>query len=224
MFGIPVKERLRRTVETVELLRKAWTGQRFSFQGRHYSFDQVQVTPRPTRAEGIPIWLGGMAQQAVRRAGRLGDGYIRTRGGGPEDMKRDFHIAEEAAREAGKDLSRFAYAQLQNVFAWDEGDAWDVVKEGAAHQLGVYAGWAGGSDTPGQGFFIGDLPEEALRHMTPSGTPQELIRLLRPRVEPFAGGNFHLIVRLHYPGMDFETAAHAMEVFSERVLPALKGE
>jgi hypothetical protein len=35
---------------------------------------------------------------------------------------------------------------------------------------------------------------------------------------------FHLIVRLHYPGMDFETASRAVELFAERVLPALKGD
>ena len=35
---------------------------------------------------------------------------------------------------------------------------------------------------------------------------------------------FDLIVRLHYPGMAFDTAARAVELFGERVLPALKGE
>jgi hypothetical protein len=43
-------------------------------------------------------------------------------------------------------------------------------------------------------------------------------------VETFAGRrDFHLVVRLHYPGMDLDTAARSVEVFGGEVLPALKG-
>src|SRR5436190_3959360 len=76
MFGQPVSERVARTVEAVEILRRAWTGERFSYEGRIHSYDRVLVTPRPARAEGIPIYIGGHSEQAVRRAGRIGDGYI----------------------------------------------------------------------------------------------------------------------------------------------------
>ena len=62
-----------------------------------------------------------------------------------------------------------------------------------------------------------------MRWLTPAGTSQEVAHALRPMVEAFAGRKeFHLIVRLHYPGMDFETASRAMELFAERVIPALK--
>jgi alkanesulfonate monooxygenase SsuD/methylene tetrahydromethanopterin reductase-like flavin-dependent oxidoreductase (luciferase family) len=47
MWGQQPAERLRRTVETVEVLRKAWTGKRFSFQGKHYRYDDVLITPPP---------------------------------------------------------------------------------------------------------------------------------------------------------------------------------
>ncbi|HEX2266909.1 MAG TPA: LLM class flavin-dependent oxidoreductase, partial [Actinomycetota bacterium] len=39
MFGVPMNERVRRTVETIDILRLAWTGKRFSYEGRVYSFD-----------------------------------------------------------------------------------------------------------------------------------------------------------------------------------------
>src|SRR6266545_3889624 len=47
MFDIPMAERGRRTAETIEVLRLAWTGERFSYAGQHISLDRVQVTPRP---------------------------------------------------------------------------------------------------------------------------------------------------------------------------------
>jgi len=225
MFGIPVSERVRRTSETVEILRRAWTGRRFSFEGKIFSFDQVQVTPAPAQEGGPPIWLGGSVEPAIRRAGLLADGYIRTRGGDVEKMRGDLQLVEEAARQAGREPSSLAFAQLQNTFAWDDGDAWDVVGKYVGNQLGIYRGWDKGGDTPGTGFVL-DPPEgKTMRWLTPAGNPQEVAHALRPMVEAFAGRKeFHLIVRLHYPGMDFDTAARAIELFAERVIPALQGD
>ena len=224
MFDVPMSERVRRTVETIEILRRAWTGERFSYEGKVFSFDQVRITPPPARGDAIPIWLGGTAEAAIRRAGRIADGYIRTRGGNVDRMRRDLQLVEEAARSSGRDSDGLAFAQLQNVFVWEDGDAWEVVRDGAAHQIGVYGGWSAGGDTPGQDLVLPPPDEELLRKLTPAGTSAEVVSALRPLVESFAGRReFHLIVRLHYPGMDFETASRAVELFGERVLPALKG-
>src|SRR5437763_3067021 len=120
MFDVPIGERVARTEETIEVLRKAWTGQRFDHEGRVFRFEEVQITPRPAREGGSPIWLGGSADPAIRRAGRLADGYIRTRaGGGVEGMRQDAQVADDAARAAGRDATAFGFAQLQNVWPWD---------------------------------------------------------------------------------------------------------
>ena len=223
MFGVPIGDRVRRTTEAVEILRRAWTGERFSFDGRVFRFEDVMVTP-PPRNGGPPIYVGGMVPAAIRRAGRIADGFIRSRGGDLEKARRDLRLAEEAAREAGRDPAALGFAQLQNAFVWDDGDAWEVVRAGAAHQLGVYGGWARGGDTPGRGFEVAEMDEGDLRRLTPAGTPHEVAVALRPTVEAFGGRKeFHLIVRLHYPGMSFETASRAVELFGEHVLPALKG-
>src|SRR2546427_3412626 len=140
MFGVPMSERVRRTTETVDILRRAWTGERFSYEGRVFSFDQVKVTPGPARPEGPPIFLGGSVEPAIRRAGRIADGYIRTRGGGVERMREDAHVLDQAIRDAGRDVHSVAFAQLQNAFVWEDGDAWKAVREGAAAHIGVYGG------------------------------------------------------------------------------------
>jgi alkanesulfonate monooxygenase SsuD/methylene tetrahydromethanopterin reductase-like flavin-dependent oxidoreductase (luciferase family) len=184
----------------------------------------VQITPKPAREGGPQIFLGGSVEPAIRRAGRVADGYIRTRGGRIDSMQQDLKLAEDAARAAGRDPGRLEFAQLQNTFVWEGEGAWEVVREGATHQIGVYGGWAEGSDTPGKGFSLGAGAEERARYLTPTGTPLEVIHALRPMVEAFADRRvFHLIVRLHYPGMDFRTAGRAMELFASKVLPALKG-
>lgn len=223
MFGMPVGDRLRRTTETVSILRQAWAGERFSHEGRVFRFDDVKVTPPPAQRPGPPIYLGGFTEAAVRRAGRLGDGYIRSRSD-LEGAREALAWAEAGARDAGKDAAELGFALLQNAFVWDEGDAWGVVRGGANHQLAVYAAWRAGSDTPGRGLDVPTLDEGTLRAMTPAGPPDEVLRTLRPLVDSFAGRReFHLVVRLHYPGMDLETSSRAVELFGEEVLPALKG-
>jgi probable F420-dependent oxidoreductase len=223
MFGQPVGERVRRTAEAVEVLRRAWTGERFSFQGRIHSYDRVLITPRPAREEGVPIYLGGSTEHAVRRAGRLGDGYIRSRSD-VDSAKQALAQAEEGAREAGKDPTALGFAQLKSAFVSDEGDAWELVREGARHHIGVYSGWDEGSDTPGKGFWVSPPDDEELGQIVAAGAPDEVTDALRPWVEAFGDrGEFHLVVRLHYPGMELDVAARSVELFAERVMPALRG-
>ena len=156
-------------------------------------------------------------EPAIRRAGRLADGYIRTRGGGLEPMKSDLHQAEEAARAAGRDASALAFAQLQNTFVWEDGDAWEVAGPYVKNQLGIYGGWAAGGDTPEKGFLLAPPDDGTMRQMTPAGTAQEVAHALRPMVDAFGGRKeFHLIVRLHYPGMDFHTSTGWLSVHVHR--------
>jgi probable F420-dependent oxidoreductase len=61
-----------RTEEIVEILRLAWRGSAFGYEGAHYRFDPVVVTPR---AVEIPLVLGGASEPALRRAARWADGW-----------------------------------------------------------------------------------------------------------------------------------------------------
>jgi probable F420-dependent oxidoreductase len=223
MFGVPTAERVQRTIETVEVLRRAWTGRRFSFTGRSFRYDRVRVTPPPARPGGPPIWLGGYAEAAVRRAGRLGDGYL-TDDAGVDEVRGYLRLAEQGVRDSGRDPRSLALGLLQNVFVARDGDAWAIAREGVRHQLGAYEAWAKGHDTPDHDSMEPDTGEEEARALTPAGTPAEVARVLRRSVTAFGDRpELHLIVRLHYPGMDFATAARATELFAQEVLPALRG-
>ena len=100
MFGASRAERGARTEETIEVLRRAWTGRRFSFEGQTLRFDRVKVTPPPARPGGPPILLGGYTSKAVVRAGRLADGYI-TDETGPDEVRE-----QPRARGRGRERCR----------------------------------------------------------------------------------------------------------------------
>ena len=75
-FGVDRRARGHRLEEGIALLRAAWSGEPVSFSGRHHSVSGVVIAPRPIQRPGPPIWVGGAAEAAVRRAARLGAGLL----------------------------------------------------------------------------------------------------------------------------------------------------
>ena len=74
--GVDYRSRVSRMVESIDVLQRAWSEEKISHDGTHFSFEDVEVLPRPARAGGPPIWIGAMADVAVERAGRIADGWI----------------------------------------------------------------------------------------------------------------------------------------------------
>ncbi len=73
--GVPFKERGKRTDEAIRVIRLLWTQDEVSFQGEFYTLDRISVFPKPWQ-NPPPIWIGGKSEAAIRRAARLGDGWI----------------------------------------------------------------------------------------------------------------------------------------------------
>src|SRR5213083_2367858 len=63
------------TDEYLRLMRAAWTTDPVTFEGRYYSVRAVHALPKPAQRRGIPIWIGGHTDAAVRRAATLGDAW-----------------------------------------------------------------------------------------------------------------------------------------------------
>jgi len=225
MLDVPLAERLPRTLDTVEILRRAWTGQRFSYEGPAYHCADVRVTPAPAQEGGPPILIGGYVDAALTRAGAIGDGHL-TDFDDEDHLRHAVGLMEQGAREAGRDPAALHLAVMANAFVGaDPDDAWAAARYGVIHQFGSYEAWAAGHDTPAHDSLEASFDDEdAARATGVWGAPADLVRGFRPVVEAHAvRANFDLIVRLHYPGMDFDTAARAVETFGAQVIPALKG-
>jgi probable F420-dependent oxidoreductase len=224
MFAIPFHERLPRLLDTVEILRRAWTGKRFSYDGAVFRYDAVRVTPPAAAGGGPPILLGGYVDAAVRRSGQLADGHITDAAVDPVDLARTVSLMDEGAREAGRDPQRLRLTLLQNVFVHEDADlAWETVRNGVAHQYGTYEAWEAGHDTPAHDSLEPSLANlEAARAGTVAGGPDDVAKGLLAIVRPHVDRNVELVVRLHYPGMDLESAATAIELFGGSVIPRLR--
>lgn len=67
-LGVKMAARGKRFNESLEILRLAWAGEPFAFSGEVFEFPEVVVRPLPVQRPGIPLWLGGRSDMALRRA------------------------------------------------------------------------------------------------------------------------------------------------------------
>ncbi len=72
-FGVERSERARWFNESMEVMRKCWSGAPVVHDGERYHYDGVVVKPVPARMD---VWLGGYAPSELRRVGRFGDGWL----------------------------------------------------------------------------------------------------------------------------------------------------
>jgi probable F420-dependent oxidoreductase len=75
-IGVPWEQRAQRTREYVEVMRKLWSEDRSSHDGRFVKFDGVRSFPKPANGRSVPIWFGGESAPALRRVADYGDGWI----------------------------------------------------------------------------------------------------------------------------------------------------
>ncbi|MEZ0073066.1 TIGR03619 family F420-dependent LLM class oxidoreductase [Planotetraspora sp. GP83] len=101
--GVAMERRGKRAEEYVELLRRLWTEDVVEHKGEFYEVPPVHQDPRPETPP--PILLGGAATVALRRAGRISDGWISSSRADLSKIDEQIYIVKEAAREAGRDPS-----------------------------------------------------------------------------------------------------------------------
>jgi probable F420-dependent oxidoreductase len=100
IYGVDFHRRGRITDEMIEVLHKLWRGGMVEHHGEHFDFPRVQLSPAP--AEPPPIYIGGTSEAALRRAARVGDGYIGA-GTAPEDVGPLLARLDALRREYGRD-------------------------------------------------------------------------------------------------------------------------
>ena len=93
----------RRMDEAIELMRAYWRDERIDFDGRYYQSTAIAMEPKPPQGGGLPIWVGGTSEAALRRTGRLGDGWMGSSLGSDEATLAAVAAVRRHAEEAGRD-------------------------------------------------------------------------------------------------------------------------
>ena len=119
-LGIPFEHRGARQAEQIQLLKKFWSEDVFSFEGRFHRVDAAGINPRPTAP--IPVWFGGSAKPLLNRCARMGDGWMPLMGANAA-AKEAIDYLQSVRAEAGLDWDSFGI-QAQAQFAGGSPERW----------------------------------------------------------------------------------------------------
>jgi len=109
LLGIPFRERGARTDEYLAVLRALWTEERVTYRGRFVRLEDAAFFPKPVQKPHPPIWIGGSSAAALRRVGRVGDGWLAVPRA-PAELAGDVATIRREAEAAGRDPSRIGVA------------------------------------------------------------------------------------------------------------------
>ncbi|MGA5304940.1 TIGR03619 family F420-dependent LLM class oxidoreductase [Nucisporomicrobium flavum] len=135
--GSDPNPRGRRTEEYLRVLRTLFAGEVAAVEGEFYRVPPSRMAPPPVQAGGPPILLGGTADIALRRAGRIAAGWVSSSRASLEDIARGAQIVRRAAEEAGRDPDAVSIVVRGVVRAGLRDEAvplsgtWDQIRAGA---------------------------------------------------------------------------------------------
>ncbi|MSX21135.1 MAG: LLM class flavin-dependent oxidoreductase [Actinobacteria bacterium] len=146
-FGIPLKNRVSLTEEMVQILQLAWSGERFSFRGKRYQFDDVHITPHTVQPGGPPIWLATTSAASVARAVRFGVNVLPQ--GDASVVLDEWRAASLAAGQQPDDRR---VGIIRSVLVTDDPERdWPPLRQAERYRVAVYAklGEEAGPDSAG---------------------------------------------------------------------------
>jgi probable F420-dependent oxidoreductase len=106
-MGVERSERVARLEESVEIIKSLWPVEPVSRRGRFWSLHDVRLEPKPVRSK-LEFWLGGLAPAALRRVGRIADGWLGSFVG-PGEFAGMVDVIRDAARESGRSIDEDHY-------------------------------------------------------------------------------------------------------------------
>jgi alkanesulfonate monooxygenase SsuD/methylene tetrahydromethanopterin reductase-like flavin-dependent oxidoreductase (luciferase family) len=193
-FGVdPDDGLITRFTEELQVMKALWTESKIVFDGRFWQLDGAMMEPKPFQKPHPPVWFGGNAPPALRRAVRHGDGFI---GGGSTktaDFAEQVAVVRRELAERGRDSGGFGIAK--RVYIAVDDDAGRARQRIAAGLVRLY----------------GDFGR-SLAPVAVAGTPDDCVRELRAVAD--AGAQMILL----HPMFD---EAGQMERLAAEIMPQI---
>ncbi|MEK6223459.1 MAG: LLM class flavin-dependent oxidoreductase [Thermodesulfobacteriales bacterium] len=223
LFGRSLKERKGRMEESIEILNKCWSEDEFSFSGKYYNYENINVTPKPVQ-NPLPIWIGAFSEPAIKRAARMNAPLFIAAIGIIPIIKYLIDMHRGFLKEFGFDPDKIEQPVVREVYVSREGraKAWEKIKENITYTAKGYASW--GSFVDREGNLISDPADPSLYDIALEqsivGSPEECIETINQYKE--AVHMDPLICRFKFPGLSHEDAMESMKLFTNEVMPYVR--
>jgi alkanesulfonate monooxygenase SsuD/methylene tetrahydromethanopterin reductase-like flavin-dependent oxidoreductase (luciferase family) len=219
MFGVPIKQRVSRMVEGIEIIRRLWTEDNVTHNGRHWQFENMTIRPQPTAQPRPPILIAAQVDASVERAAKIADGWaiVPT----PRIDEIENHVAKfNASRAAAGIKPAEHFVRLYEVACAESEE--EALKRTAPFLLEKYASYMSWG-LPGLSLDAGDAPEMQLKQLAKNrfgvGTPEQVINAL---MDQHRIGITHVTMRASWPGMKQSDIMASLELIGTKVLPEVR--
>jgi probable F420-dependent oxidoreductase len=193
-FGIPLERRARRFVEGIEVMKALWTQPTVKFAGEFWTLDGISQEPRPAQQPYPPLWFGAREPAALRRAVRLGNGWMGAGSSSSADFKAQCQTIRGFLDETKRDPATFTISKRVYI-------AVDADKSRAEQRLRTWFG---------RRYRSADM---ASRVAVWGGVNECLDRV----AEIVGFGAEHLLLNTAFDHMEH------LELFAEEIVPHLTG-
>jgi len=191
--GVRKEERGKRGDEAIVLMKKLWAEENVNFEGQFYSAHDLTLQPRPHQRGGPPLWVGGRSKAALRRVGRLADGWL-VSSVTPEEMAEGIEAIRSHAAGAGREIPEDHYGVLvPYCFGQNREEALKIA-----------------------GPAIRRRQDISLEDYAALGTPEQVLQKLRDYVD---AGATKFVMRPYGPKRTHE---ELVRILAQEVIPALQ--
>lgn len=209
-MGVDIDDRIGRTIENIILLKKLWTQDSVTFDGKHFAVQEYGIAPKPIQEPRPEIWLGVWGEYLLSQAAKRTDAWIPGAVADKAALTERNEIYEEAL-----DDEPATRPLLRDIIVEDtEHEALATAKQYLHKKYSVY-------ESRGHQFFT-DYSEARFEEYAQDriiyGTPQQCIDEIADYESRF--GIDHLLLRFIYPEMPFDDALSRMDRIADEVLPS----
>ena len=211
-FGFPVSRRVSLMNEGIEVLQNCFLGERFSYHGKRYQFDDVIITPGYVQKGGPPLWIAAMSEQGAARAAKYNTNFL------PQGVKsRSFDPWIDALESSGRKPTDYRVGIIRSILVTDDREAdWIPVRAAERYRMDLYKQFF---EESGEGF--GD-PGEQVPQTWIVGNVDQCVSELKQFIQTF--GITDIVSMAVPPGMRAEQMSASLERLFTQVVPRLKAE
>ena len=208
-FGLPVARRVSMSDEAIEVLRLCFSGERFSFKGKRYEFNDVRITPGYVQAGGPPLWVAAMSRAGALRAARFAC-HLLPQG----DSTQTLDVWRDALGTAKQAVKDYRVGIIRSVLVTDDVERdWPAVRESERYRMQIYQRFFAES---GEGFGAG--------HRVPQnwivGNVQTCVDTIVEFINDF--GITDLVTWAAPPGLHPQVMNASLERLIREVVPAVR--
>lgn len=133
-FGFPVKNRVSLMNEGIEVLKKCFTGEKFSYHGKRWQFEDVQITPGYVQAGGPPLWIAAMSEAGAMRAAHYDTNFL------PQGLKAEsFDPWVKELEATGRPTQDKRVGIIRSILVTDDRERdWPMVRAAERYRMAFY--------------------------------------------------------------------------------------